>query len=135
MLRLGLAVGGILIFVMGSVCFAQTKQHVASAASPDVQHAIKLAETGHCAEALPVLKKGLAQVSDKELRRNLGLSWRALRHEPEPAGNALLFLQMLSRDFPHDPDVLYLAVHAYSDLSTRASQELAQYARTLLPGA
>ena len=37
---------------------------------------------------------------------------------------------MLSRDFPHDPDVLYLAVHAYSDLSTRASQELAQSART-----
>ena len=36
---------------------------------------------------------------------------------------------MLSRDFPHDPDVLYLAVHAYSDLSTRASQELAQSAR------
>ena len=130
MLRLGLAVGGILIFVTGSVCLAQTKQHTASTASPDVQHAIKLAETGHCAEALPALKKGLAQVSDKELRRNLGLSGVRCAMSQNEQGNALLFLQMLSRDFPHDPDVLYLAVHAYSDLSTRASQELAQYART-----
>jgi len=130
MLRLGLAVGGILIFITGSVCLAQTKQHVASATSPDVQHAIKLAETGHCAEALPSLKKGLAQVSDKELRRNLGLSGVRCAMSQNQQDNALLFLQMLSRDFPHDPDVLYLAVHAYSDLSTRASQELAQYART-----
>src|SRR5580704_8443879 len=43
---------------------------------------------------------------------------------------ALSFLQVLTRDFPHDPDVLYLAVHAYSDLSTRAAQELAQNARS-----
>jgi len=31
---------------------------------------------------------------------------------------------MLSRDFPRDPEVLYLAVHTYSDLSLRASQAL-----------
>jgi len=31
---------------------------------------------------------------------------------------------MLNRDFPRDPDILYLAVHTYSDLSVRASQAL-----------
>jgi tetratricopeptide (TPR) repeat protein len=35
------------------------------------------------------------------------------------------FLRRLQREFPSDPEVLYAAVHAYSDLATRASQELA----------
>ncbi len=38
---------------------------------------------------------------------------------------AIDFLRFLKREFPHDPDVLYIAVHTFSDLSTRASLELA----------
>ena len=34
------------------------------------------------------------------------------------------FLQALRRDFPHDPEVLYQATHAYADLSQGASQQL-----------
>jgi len=41
---------------------------------------------------------------------------------------ALEFLQLLAREFPQDPDVLYSEVHAYSDLSTQASQQLGQTA-------
>ncbi|HTS38081.1 MAG TPA: tetratricopeptide repeat protein [Candidatus Solibacter sp.] len=37
----------------------------------------------------------------------------------------LHFLQSLAHDFPHDPEVLYTEIHAYSDLSTQASQMLA----------
>ncbi|MGA3091895.1 MAG: tetratricopeptide repeat protein [Terriglobales bacterium] len=44
------------------------------------------------------------------------------------ANAAIDFLQVMSREFPRDSDVLYAEVHAYSDLSTRASQELAQTA-------
>jgi tetratricopeptide (TPR) repeat protein len=36
----------------------------------------------------------------------------------------------LNHDFPGDPEVLYLAVHTYSDLSTRASAQLAATAPT-----
>jgi predicted Zn-dependent protease len=43
----------------------------------------------------------------------------------ETAVNALLWL---NREFPNDPDVLYVTTHAYSDLSTRASLELVQTA-------
>lgn len=39
---------------------------------------------------------------------------------------SLDFLAVLSRDFPHDPEVLYAATHAYSDLSLRSSQDLAR---------
>ena len=41
---------------------------------------------------------------------------------------ALAFLTVLQREFPDDPDALYVAVHAYSDLSTEASQALARNA-------
>ena len=38
---------------------------------------------------------------------------------------ALEFIRFLNHEFPHDPEVLYLSVHTYSDLSTRAAQDLA----------
>jgi len=34
----------------------------------------------------------------------------------------------LARELPQDPEVLYLSIHTYSDLATRASQQLAQTA-------
>jgi tetratricopeptide (TPR) repeat protein len=40
---------------------------------------------------------------------------------------------MLSRQFPHDPEVLYVLTHAYSDLSTRAARELATTAPNSIP--
>src|SRR5262249_52124366 len=42
-------------------------------------------------------------------------------------------LGQLGRQFPNDPDVLYLAAHAYSDLSMRAAGELAQKAPLSVP--
>jgi len=41
---------------------------------------------------------------------------------------AVDFLRLLNRQFPRAPEVLYLTVHIYSDLSLRASQELAETA-------
>src|SRR5256885_4644187 len=38
---------------------------------------------------------------------------------------SLDFLYLLNREFPRDPEVLYVSVHTYSDLSTRAAQQLA----------
>ena len=38
------------------------------------------------------------------------------------------FIRLLTRQFPKDPDVLFVIVHAYSDLSTRAAQDLGRYA-------
>jgi superkiller protein 3 len=42
--------------------------------------------------------------------------------------DALDFLAVLQREFPRDPEVLYAAVHAFSDLSLRASQDLVREA-------
>jgi tetratricopeptide (TPR) repeat protein len=38
------------------------------------------------------------------------------------------FIRLLTRQFPKDPDVLFVIVHAYSDLSTRTAQDLGRYA-------
>jgi tetratricopeptide (TPR) repeat protein len=38
---------------------------------------------------------------------------------------ALEALLVLNREFPHDPEVLYVSTHFYSELASRASQELA----------
>jgi tetratricopeptide (TPR) repeat protein len=128
MLRAGLTVCGFLIFVMGSVGAAQPGEHSSPSTSSAAQRAIKLAEAGHCADAMPSLKKNLAQLTDKEVKRRVGLDGVRCAMSLNQPDAALAFLQVITREFPQDPVVLYLAVHTYSDLSTRAAQELATHA-------
>jgi len=130
MLRPVSAIGRFLILGIACACAAQSAQQASPGGSSIAQDAIKLAETGHCAEALPLLRKNFAQVTNKELKRTLGLNGVHCAMTMNQSDMALTFLQVITRDFPHNPDVLYLAVHAYSDLSTRAAQELAQTARS-----
>jgi len=85
---------------------------------------VSLAESGHCAEALPLLKKAIRQIADKEMEKRMGLDgvhWAMTGKHPY---DSLDFLQVLLRDFPRDPEVLYIATHAYSDLALRTSQDL-----------
>jgi tetratricopeptide (TPR) repeat protein len=119
----------IAVLLTSGLCAAQSAP---KAASPDsttaVQKAASLAEAGHCSEALSGLKKGLHQTESKDLKRRVGLDGIRCAMTMNEADAALDFLGVMTRDFPHDPEVLYVAVHAYSDLSTRASQELAENA-------
>jgi tetratricopeptide (TPR) repeat protein len=95
-----------------------------------IQHGLDLAEKGHCAEALPILKKASAASSDKNLKRRMGLATVRCAMSLNQPDAAVAALQMLNREFPRDPDVLYVTIHAYSDLATRASQQLATIAPT-----
>jgi tetratricopeptide (TPR) repeat protein len=85
---------------------------------------VTLAETGHCREALPKLQKELLQIQDKDLKKRAGFAGVRCGMSLNDPAAALSFLTALSRDFPRDPAVLYLATHVYSDLSIRASEEL-----------
>jgi tetratricopeptide (TPR) repeat protein len=96
---------------------------VDSAAS--IQKGLSLAQAGHCREALPILKKSAPQTSDKQLKLKAGLATVRCGlslNQTDAAVNALLWL---NREFPTDPDVLYVTTHAYSDLSTLAALQLA----------
>jgi tetratricopeptide (TPR) repeat protein len=89
------------------------------------EHALQLAQTGHCAEALPLLKRANAAALDKETKRRVGQAGVKCAMTVDQRAAATDFINALNREFPHDPEVLYLATHVYGDLSLRASQELA----------
>lgn len=105
-----------------------TPKSPASAAAGDAQHALALAESGHCTDALPLLKKAIHQAGDKNLKKRIGLDGIHCAMTHNAPYESLDFLSVLSREFARDPEVLYAATHAYSDLSLRASQDLANEA-------
>ena len=89
-----------------------------------VQRGIALAGTGHCDQALPLLTKSLARLADKDLMKKAGFSGLRCAMSANQMDPALEFIRVLNREFPNDPQVLYLTVHVFSDLSIRASQTL-----------
>jgi tetratricopeptide (TPR) repeat protein len=83
-----------------------------------------LAEGGQCKDALPYLEKDYPRVAEPQLRRVLGtdaVRCNMVLNRPDRAVDSI---RSLSRDFPDDPEVLYLSSQVYSELSTRASQRL-----------
>jgi tetratricopeptide (TPR) repeat protein len=105
----------------------------AAASTSAAEHAASLAETGHCAEALPLLTKAAPHLADRELQKRVGLDGVRCATLLEQQASLLDLLRVLNQHFPHDPEVLYVTVHAYSDLSSRAAQDLAQTAPTSIP--
>ena len=108
--------------------WTQTAKKAAAEAGSSVQHDLSEAEHGHCAEALPALKREIHKVESRELKRQVamdGVRCAMSLNQPADAGE---FLGVLSRDFANDPEALYLMVHAYSDLSTQAAEQLARTA-------
>jgi len=91
-------------------------------------HALQLAQSGHCREAIPLLKREVTQILDKKLKRDGSLAGVRCAMMNNQFDAAQEFLRVLNRDFPNDPEVLYVSVHTYSDLATHASQELAKSA-------
>jgi Tfp pilus assembly protein PilF len=137
-----LACGTLLVVMAGGISIAQSARNAPADDSVAAKNAAALAESGHCAEAIPPLKRSMAQLKAKndnknennkddqntELRRKILLDGVRCAMTLHQSNNALEFLQVLTREFPQDPDALYVAIHAYSDLSAFASQELARNA-------
>lgn len=91
-----------------------------------------LAHQGDCSAAMPLLKAA-ARAATGQTKRDVGISTVqcALKlNDTQATVNALV---MLNRDFRHDPEVLYVTTHAYSDLATHASRELARTAPNSYP--
>lgn len=112
---------------------AQSSKTTPGNPNATAEHAASLAETGGCSEALPVLAKTVAHITDKELQKRVGLDGVRCATLLQQSGSLLDFVRILNQQFPHDPEVLYISVHAYSDLSTRAAQELARTAPSSIP--
>jgi tetratricopeptide (TPR) repeat protein len=98
------------------------------------ERAIKLAQNGRCEEALPALKRASQTGSDKTVRRTAAFAGVRCAMLINQTGAAVDFLQMLNREFPGDPEILFVSVHTYSDLSTKAAQQLAMTAPNSIEG-
>ncbi len=116
-------------FLLASAAVAQgpaTATAVASA--PAVEQAIDLAAKGRCHEALPQLKKSLSRIAAKDLKYRAAMATAKCAMSLDQTESALQALLLLNRDFPNDPEVLYITTHYYSQLASRASQQLASTA-------
>lgn len=108
-------------------------QNSGSPTAAAAEHAASLAESGHCPEALPLLTKASGHLTDRALAKRVELNAARCATLLQRWGQLADAVRALHHDFPADPEALYLAVHAYSDLSTHAAEELARTAPGSLP--
>lgn len=92
------------------------------------EKAIALAEQGRCRESLSALKHAIAGQGPSETRKQAGVLGVRCSLAIDDRDSALDFIQLLNKHFAQDPDVLFVVVHAYSDLSTRTAQDLGRTA-------
>jgi Tfp pilus assembly protein PilF len=105
-------------------CFSVCLPGLVSAQTETVQGTIQLAETSHCDQALPQLRRMLGHVADPRLKKQAEMDGLRCAMSLNSVDDALAFLMALNYDFKTDPEVLYLAAGALSDLSARYGQTL-----------
>ncbi len=123
----------ICLALLSPQAFAQTPTNPPPAASSNagtspVERAIGLATKGHCDEALPILKKLSGRVMDKQLKyRALMATVRCSIKQRDDQTTTSTLLE-LKRDFPEDPEVLYMTSEVFLEIAERASSELTSVA-------
>lgn len=113
------------VVLVGGLAAQVSKPRPAGDPSSSAHQGLNLAKGGHCEQGLPLLRKSASQLTDKDLKREVGFAGVRCAMAYNQPDAAVEFLRLLNRDFPSDPDVLYVSVHTYSDLSTWAAQKLA----------
>ena len=116
------------LFFSGFRASAQESKSAPPTAKISPQQAITLAEHGHCRETISVLKHAMVAEVPAETRKQAGVAGVRCSLAVDDRPGTLDFIRLLNRQFGHDPDVLFVIIHAYSDLSTRAAQDLARFA-------
>jgi len=112
---------------------SKTTPPKANEPAPTEERALSLAEEGRCKEALPALRRTMNSQATPEARKKAGVVGLRCSLTLESPDSALEFIRLLSHQFPKDPEVLFVLVHAYSDLSTRSAQDLGRTAPDSIP--
>ena len=92
------------------------------------EKALSLAEQGHCRENISALKRAMSNQVDSTTKKEVGVVGVRCALAVDDRDSTLDFIRFLHQQFPLDPDVLFVVVHAYSDLSTRTAQDLGRTA-------
>ncbi len=105
----------------------------AGAGTLTADKALALAEQGRCKEALPALRRIVANPGPLENRRNAGIAGLRCSMTMDSVDSTLDFVKLLEHQFPNDAEILFVLVHTYSDLSTLTAQELGRSAPNSVP--
>src|SRR6185312_9311343 len=114
----------------GTLCGQAVKKPTPVDPISSAKHALELAEAGRCKEALPALVRAVPHLTDKDLVYHAVMGEARCSMALDDTPTAVSALMRLKRDFPDDPEVLFVWVHYFSQLAMRTSQELAAKAPT-----
>lgn len=87
---------------------------------PGIFLGITEAELGRCEQATRLLETSFGKPLSPDLHRQVGLHLVGCLADLKETPKTLEILGRLTREFPSDPDVLYIAAKVYSGLSTDA---------------
>jgi tetratricopeptide (TPR) repeat protein len=115
-----------LMTLLASSCAAQAAQKVAAPdANALAKQGMELVSQGRCREALPVLKKSIPRLTDKDLRYSAEMSSVRCAMSVNDVDTAVDGLLRLNHEYPRNAEVLYITAHFFSELANRASSEIA----------
>ncbi|UWZ83698.1 tetratricopeptide repeat protein [Occallatibacter riparius] len=112
----------------GSMPLAQQSSAPSPRPALPPEKAISLAEQGRCAESISALKHAMAGTVPADVRKQAGVLGVRCSLAMDDRDSTNEFIRLLSKQFRSDPDVLFVIVHAYSDLSSRAAMDLGREA-------
>ncbi len=106
----------------------QTKGAAGSGSGVSSEKAISLGEQGQCRESIAALKRAMTSQVPAETKKKAGVVGLRCSLAMDDRDSTVDFIRLLNKQFARDPDVLFVLVHAYSDLSTRTAQDLGRTA-------
>lgn len=106
---------------------------VTGGATVTTEKAMALAQQGRCQEALPTLKRAASGAGPAEAKKQAGVLGLKCAMGMDDRASATELLLQLHKQFPQDPDILFISVHAYSDLSSRTALDLGRVAPRSVP--
>ncbi len=92
--------------------------------SASAARGISFAEKGRCREALPLLKKAIPHLADKQLKFEAAMASARCAMSLDQEETTVDTLLLLNREYPHNPEVLYVTIHYFSELANRSEQDL-----------
>ena len=120
---------GLLIAALGFVSpvrAAQVSKKTALDSSASAHKGIQLTSGGHCREALPLLRKSLPRITDRQLRYDAAMAMAQCGMSLSDDADVVDALVLLRREFPNDAKALYTASHFYSELGMQAARQLVE---------
>jgi tetratricopeptide (TPR) repeat protein len=111
-----------------SITLGQQAKSASAPQSASPEKALSLAEQGHCRENISALKHAMSSQMDSATKKEISVVGVRCALAVDDRDSTVEFIRFLHKQFPLDPDVLFVVVHAYSDLSTRTAQDLGRTA-------